>query len=233
MRPRTQSRGLGLALLLAAALVPGLGSAAQRSPGEAWDQRYGQDLYIYGKEPVTFLVDVSGRLRVGSALVLAAGEGRNAVYLAQQGFAVTAVDVSAKGLQKCRALAAERGVTVTTVVADLDTFDMGRDRWDLITDFYYHDPGLYERVMPALKPGGFFVLQNFGADQRVTNRFGPRSPQWLVDPNQLTRTFAGWRIRHYEDLVVELDEGMHRGPGAVVRLLVEKVPVFLDDGPAE
>lgn len=200
-------------------------SAAPESPGSAWDKRYDREMYVYGTEPVDFLVQIAPRLRPGRALVLAAGEGRNAVWLAQQGFDVTAVDVSARGLEKARALAARREVSITTVVADLDTFEMGADRWDLVTDFYYHDTALYDRVMRALKPGGFFVLQNFTLDQPATNRFGPKRPAWLVAPNQLTRAFDGWRIRHYEDVVVELDEGMHRGPGAVARLLVEKRPV--------
>lgn len=213
------------ALLATAAL--GLGTVAAEPESEAarWDRRYDREAYVYGKEPVTFLVDVIDGLPRGTALDLAAGEGRNAVYLAQQGFAVTAVDISAKGLEKCRALARERGVEVQTLVADLDTFDLGGDRWDLVTDFYYHDPSLYARAMAALKPGGFFVLQNFSVDQPSTNAFGPRQPQWLVAPNQLVTAFASWRIRHYEDVVVELQEGMHAGRGAVVRLLVEKTPV--------
>ena len=132
-----------------------------------------------------------------------------------------------KYIHLTRALAAERGVTVHTAVTDIDidTFDMDDDRWDLITDFYYHDPSLYGRVMQGLKPGGFFILQNFSLDQPSTNRFGPKNAEWLVAPNQLPRAFAGWRIRYYEDVMVELDEGMHKGHGAVVRLLVEKVGV--------
>lgn len=185
-------------------------------------------MYVYGKEPVDFLPLIIDQLPRGRALVLAAGEGRNAVYLAQQGFDVTAVDVSSRGLLKCEALAAARGVAVRTVVADLDTFDLGSERWDLITNFYYHDPALYGPVMEALTPGGFFVLQNFALDQLTTNRFGPRNPAWLVAPNDLTRAFAQWRIRHYEDRIVELDEGMHQGPGAIVRLLVEKAVVLSD-----
>ena len=216
-------RGTGYLLVavwaVAAAAQPGT------SPGAQWDRRYDRAQYVYGKEPVAFLVYAVDRLRPGAALDLAAGEGRNAVYLAQRGFEVTAVDVSAKGLEKCAALARERGVTVRTVVADLDTFDLGSQRWDLVTDFYYHDPKLHARVLAALKPGGFFILQNFSSDQPRTNQFGPREPAWLVAPNQLLTAFAGWRIRHYEDRVVSLDEGMHQGPGAIVRLLVEKVPV--------
>lgn len=212
------------AMLVVAGVVP-CHAQTDETPGAAWDRRYSREMYLYGKEPVDFLRQVVGRLRVGTALALAAGEGRNAVFLAQQGFEVTAVDISAKGLEKCRALASEHGVTVHTVVADIDTFDVGHGRWDLITDFYYHDPTLYARVMQGLKPGGFFILQNFSLDQPSTNRFGPKKAEWLVAPNQLPRAFTGWRIRYYEDVTVELDEGMHKGRGAVVRLLVEKVGV--------
>ena len=215
----------GTGYLLVAMWAASAAAQPGTSPGAQWDRRYDREIYVYGKEPVAFLVDAVDRLRPGAALDLAAGEGRNAVYLAQRGFEVTAVDVSAKGLEKCAALGRERGVTVRTVVADLDTFDLGSQRWDLVTDFYYHDPKLHARVLAALKPGGFFILQNFSSDQPRTNQFGPREPAWLVAPNQLLTAFAGWRIRHYEDRVVALDEGMHQGPGAIVRLLVEKVPV--------
>ncbi|MBT7863595.1 MAG: methyltransferase domain-containing protein [Gemmatimonadetes bacterium] len=216
--------GTAVAIILISATII-LGQPAHDDAGQAWNRRYEREMYVYGKEPVDFLPLVIDRLPRGRALVLAAGEGRNAVYLAQQGFDVTAVDVSSTGLQKCLTLAAERQVSVQTIVADLDTFDLGTERWDLITNFYYHDSALYERIMAALTPGGFFALQNFALDQLTTHRFGPRSPDWLVSPNALTKAFADWRIRHYEDRIVELNEGMHRGPGAIVRLLVEKAVV--------
>ena len=189
---------------------------------EKWDKRYAADGYIYGVEPVAFLEKQINRLVHGRALCLAAGEGRNAVYLAQQGFDVVAVDISAKGLEKARRLAQEQGVDLQTHVADLNAYDMGQDQYDLITDFYYHDPAIFPKVMAALKPGGLFILQNFSIDQPATSRFGPRNPAFLVKPNELLERFAQYRIRYYEDTVVELDEGMHRGPAAVIRLIVEK-----------
>lgn len=194
-------------------------------PGAWWDKRYGTERFLFGKEPVTFLKEQIDTLKKGKALCLAAGEGRNAVYLAQQGFDVLAVDVSAKGLEKCRALARERGVEVQTQVADLRDYDMAEERYDLITNFYYYQPDLFPKVMAALKPGGMFILQSFSMDQPETNRFGPRNPSFLIKPNELWRYFSSYRIRHYQDRVVELDEGMHQGPGAVIRLLVEKVRV--------
>jgi len=202
--------------------------AADNSTTERWDTRYGKaESFVYGSEPVSFLKEQMPTLahRKGRALCLAAGEGRNAVYLAQQGFEVVAVDISAVGLEKCRALAQRRGVEVETVTADLTTFNLGIEGYDLITDFYYHQPDLFPKILAALKPGGFFILQNFTIDQPAIGRFGPKNPAYLAKPNELLLAFSGYRIRHYEDTVVELDEGMHRGPGAVVRLVVEKLSV--------
>ncbi len=136
---------------------------------------------------------------------------------------MVAVDISAKGLEKGRKLARKRGVEIKTVVADLQKYDLGRAQYDLITDFYYYDPALFKRIMTALKPGGFFIFQNFSIDQPDTNRFGPRNPAYLVRPNEILNYFAQYRIRYYEDTVIDLDEGMHRGHGAVIRLLVENL----------
>ncbi len=219
---------LPTAVLLAASLANGA-FAADNSSAERWDARYGKaESFVYGSEPVRFLKEQMPTLarRKGRALCLAAGEGRNAVYLAQQGFKVVAVDISAVGLEKCRALAQRRGVEVETVTADLTTFDLGIEGYDLITDFYYHQPDLLPKILAALKPGGFFILQNFSVDQPATGRFGPKNPAYLAKPNELLLAFSDYRIRHYEDTVVELNEGMHRGPGAVVRLVVEKSPVL-------
>lgn len=218
---------IGLLLCSVTFCHPTILSAAPDQPvtaAEKWDRRYARDRYVYGVEPVAFLENQISRLGHGRALCLAAGEGRNAVYLAQQGFDVVAVDISAKGLEKARRLAQEQGVDLQTDVADLNAYDMGQDQYDLITDFYYHDPTIFPKVMAALKPGGLFILQHFSIDQPATNRFGPRNPALLVKPNELLERFAQYRIRYYEDTVVDLDEGMHRGPAAVIRLIVEKSP---------
>lgn len=207
---------LGLVGTLAFGLV------SAQDEAKRWDERYDKGMYVYGKEPVVFLEQQIDRLGSGKALVLAAGEGRNAVYLAQKGFDVVAVDISAKGLEKCSVLAQERGVEVETVVADLNDFDLGREQYDLITLFYYYQPDLYPRIMDALKEGGHFVLQLFSIDHPETNRFGPRNPDMLVKPNDLLTHFGTNRVRYYEDAVVTLDEGMHQGPAAVTRLIVEK-----------
>ena len=208
------------------AQMMGGGNDAQQTAGEQWDKRFGVERYLYGTEPVAFLAENIDRLPKGKALLLASGEGRNAVWLAARGYDVTAQDASPVGLEKAQALAEQRGVTIKTDVGDLQQgYDMGESAYDLITDFYYHDTAMFPAVMRALKPGGMFILQNFSIAQLETNRFGPKNPDYLVKPNELLSHFEGYRILHYEDTVVELDEGMHQGPGAVVRLIVVKEAV--------
>lgn len=198
----------------------------QQTAGEQWDNRFDVERFLYGTEPVEFLKANVHRLAKGKALVLAAVEGRNAVWLAGQGYEVTAMDAAPIGLGKAAALAAQPGVTIQTEVGDLQYgYDMGEAKYDLITDFYYHDVAMIPAVMRALKPGGMFVLQNFLIDQLETNRFGPKNPDYLAKANELLRQLEGYRVLHYEDTVVDLDEGMHQGPGAVIRLIVVKEAV--------
>ena len=104
-------------------------------------------MYVYGKEQDVFLEHQISKLGDGRALCLAAGEGRNAVFLAAKGFDVLAVDASEKGLDKARALAKQRGVEIQTQVADLREYDLGSEHYDLITEFYYHQADLFARIM--------------------------------------------------------------------------------------
>ena len=191
-----------------------------------WNERYDRDMYIYGKEPAAFLKQKIGGLKKGKALVLAMGEGRNAVYLAQNGFDVTGVDISDVAIEKCNKLAEERNTTVNAVVADLTDYDMGEAQFDLITKFYYYEPSIFPQIIDALKPGGMFILEQFSIDHlryRETSSFGPRNPDYLIKPNELLEHFKSLRILYYEDTVVELDEGMHKGTAAIIRLIAQKV----------
>lgn len=197
-------------------------SASQK---ERWNTRYDRTMYIYGKAPTAFLAQKIDILTRGKALVLAMGEGRNAVYLAQQGFDVTGVDISDVAIAKTQQLAAEKDATVTTVVADLTTYNMGKAQYDLITNFYYYDPAMFPRVIEALKPQGMFIFETFSTAHltyRAQSRFGPRNPKYLVKPNELLQHFSSLRVLYYEDTVVELDEGMHKGKAAVIRFIAQK-----------
>ena len=124
-----------------------------------WDERYASDDYRFGTRPNKFLVDCAALLKPGRALSLGEGEGRNAVYLAQLGYDVTAVDQSEVGNAKAQRLAKMKGVTLTTVTADLNDFVMIEPAsWDVIIDFFCH--------MPQCEEGGTAPPRDCGAQTR-------------------------------------------------------------------
>ena len=141
------------------------------SSSDFWDSRYSEKGYAYGTEPNDFLKETWLKIQLPnkpSVLLLADGEGRNSVFVAQQGAQATAVDISAVGMAKTQKLAREKGVaeSVTTVVADLADYDLGHQQWDVIVSIYNHMPPplrqkVLEAVPRALKAGGYFVLEGY------------------------------------------------------------------------
>ena len=105
-----------------------------------WDQRYDTADYVYGIDPNDFLADVIEHMPKGRTLCIAEGEGRNAVFLAEHGHDVVAVDSSAVGLRKARELAEARGVRITTVTADLSEFEIEPNDWDAVVSIFAHVP---------------------------------------------------------------------------------------------
>ena len=213
---------IAAAILLTSTIVLGKQEGRAMSDKERWNLKYEGTTYIYGKEPTAFLKEKLSPLKKGKALVLAMGEGRNAVYLAENGFDVTGVDISAVGIEKCGRLAEERGVVVNSVVADLTDYDMGKEQYDLITNFYFFDKSILPRVIDSLKPGGIFIFETYSRDHPKHSKFGPKNPDYLVKPNELLEIFKSLRILYYEDTVTELDEGMHKGKAALIRLIARK-----------
>ena len=213
---------IAAAILLTSTIVLGKQEGRAMSDKERWNLKYEGTTYIYGKEPTAFLNEKLSLLKKGKALVLAMGEGRNAVYLAENGFDVTGVDISAVGIEKCERLAEERGVAVNSVVADLTDYDMGREQYDLITNFYFFDKSILPGVIDSLKPGGIFIFETYSRDHPKHSKFGPKNPDYLVKPNELLEIFKSLRILYYEDMVTELNEGMHKGKAALIRLIARK-----------
>ena len=191
------------------------------SPKEKWEERYGAPEYEPATRPVPFLAERLCLFRRGRALCLAAGAGRNAVYLAQKGYEVTAVDISSRGLEWCRNLARRRGVHLDTLEADLRAYDPGLEQYDLITAFYYFQPEIFPRIKAALKPGGHFIMETFSIDQ-LGRTPGPRNPAHLVKPGELLSAFSDFRIRYYEEGELPASTGDSPYLAALVRLIAEK-----------
>jgi SAM-dependent methyltransferase len=200
----------------------------EETPAQRWDARYDTPDYRFGTEPNGFLVSVADRLPSGDALCLAEGEGRNAVYLAGLGYDVTAVDASKVGLAKAERLAAERGVSIRTIVADLEDHRIEPDAWDVIVLTFAHlEPGLRKRVhrasVRALRPGGALVLEAYTPAQVELGTGGPPTPERLMTLNDLRAELSELRFEIGREVHRELSEGSaHNGVGAVVQVLAFK-----------
>lgn len=193
-----------------------------------WDERYSTAEYVYGTSPNEYLVSVTGRLPKGRVLCLAEGEGRNAVYLAGQGFDVLAVDGSKVGLAKADKLAEKSGVTIRTQRANLDTYDLGEERWDAIVAIFCHLPPelrsrVHAGVVKALKPGGVFVLEAYTPKQLDYKTGGPPKVELLISAADLTQELKGLTFEHLEEIERDVQEGrLHTGKAAVVQMLAVK-----------
>lgn len=194
-----------------------------------WDQRYSEPGFAYGSEPNDFLVGSAGRLAPGSrVLCVAEGEGRNAVYLAGLGHRVTAVDLSPVGLAKAAELARARGVQIETVCADLATYEPGEGRWDAVVSVWAHLPpavrvAAHARMVRALAPGGWLLLEAYAPAQLALNTGGPRSEELLYRLDMLRVDFKGLSFEQEWTGEREVREGRyHQGRSAVVQVVAKK-----------
>jgi SAM-dependent methyltransferase len=194
-----------------------------------WDERYQENKPTYGDAANDFLVEQVGVLQPGTCLCLAEGQGRNAVWIAQQGFAVTAMDQSSVGMAKAAELAAARGVALATAVGDLAQFDLGLAKWDNIVSIFGHLPGalrrdVHRRVVEALRPGGIFLIEAFTPDQLATDGTGgPADPDMLLTIDKLTAELAGLEVLFAREIVRPVNEGdYHKGDCAVVQFIARK-----------
>ena len=151
-----------------------------------WDERYSEAGFAYGTEPNDFLAASLQQLPPsGTVLCLADGEGRNNVFLAQHGYTVTAVDSSSVGLAKAKTLAAERGVTITTCIADLTDYQLPENTYDAIISIFCHFPPqvrrkLHSRIPSSLKKGGVFLLEGYSPRQ-LASWHGRSADKRVVD----------------------------------------------------
>jgi SAM-dependent methyltransferase len=200
---------------------------------EFWDERFRGDGFAFGTAPNAFLASQARYLKPGlRALVPGDGQGRNGVWLAEQGLIVDTVDISPLGVAKARELAEARGVAVNTEIADLLTWDWPRASYDIVAALYVHffDPDrplMHRAMMNALKPGGILIFEAFSVEQlemrKKHHSGGPKTADMLYTRAKLTADFADASILLLEEATVELDEGhRHKGLAAIIRAVVQK-----------
>jgi SAM-dependent methyltransferase len=198
---------------------------------ERWEGRYGASEYIFGEAPNYFLASCKDLLpRAGKALAIADGEGRNGVWLAEQGLDVLSIDFSPAAQQKARALAKARGVAPTFErVDDLHAWPFPEAAFDVVVDIFTQFSTPDERVRKwasvrrALKPGGLLILQGYTPKQLQYGTGGPKQIAQLYTRAMLEEAFVGMRELRIVEEEREMQEGAgHSGMSAVIGLTARK-----------
>lgn len=194
-----------------------------------WNTRFQAESYVYGKEPNVFLTEMQKKLNLsGDALAIAEGEGRNAVFLAEQGMNVTAWDYAESGLTKTKRLAEERDVKVQTKLVDLNNAIWEKNQWDELICIFGHFPTelrlkTLQGVKEAVKSGGYYITEVYSLYQIPYNSGGPREVDLLYRPEEFLQTFADWRIVHFFMGEVVRHEGeLHNGLAHVIQFAAQK-----------
>ncbi len=197
-----------------------------------WSARYRDagDDYLFGTAPNHFLATQAQRFAAGmQVLSVADGEGRNSIWLAEQGCAVTATEISSVALNKARKLAAGRRVAVDFVLADILQWAWPQSAFDAVVGIFIQFVAPAERaqlfaaMQAAVKPGGLILLQGYTPKQLEYKTGGPSAVDNLYTREMLEQAFAGWQIEHLHAHDSEISEGIgHHGRSALIDLVARK-----------
>ena len=216
-------------VLLAIALcLPGVAQAQEKKPAtekksaqEVWN-----DLFAKRDGKVVrfnkFLADSVRDKQPGKALDIGMGQGRNSLFLAAMGWEVTGFDIAEVGVKQAREEAVKRGMKIDARVGDVDKFDYGKARWDLVVGMYMHEylTRNAAKVIDSLKPGGILVIEGIHRDINKANLAGER---YGYRTNELPKLFSRLRVIYYEDTTGLADWDRSGGkPVPIVRMVAVK-----------
>jgi 2-polyprenyl-3-methyl-5-hydroxy-6-metoxy-1,4-benzoquinol methylase len=166
---------------------------------ERWDRQHAAGGST--EQPSRFLRDVFEaavwQIEPGRALDIATGKGRNAIFLAERGFEVVAVDISPVALAEGRKHAAERGLSISWQQADLEAIELPENCYDLIVNINYLQRTLVPQLKAALKIGGHVIFETYLIDQQMIGH--PKNPEYLLRYNELLDLFDGFRVLYYRE----------------------------------
>src|SRR5205814_8095011 len=210
-------------IVVLALCLPGLVLAQdkKKSAEQVWNDLYAKR---EGKEHQfnKFLAETVKGRTPGRALDIGMGQGRNSLFLAALGWQVTGFDISEVGVKQAQAEALKRDLKLDARVGDVDKFDYGKQRWDLVVGMYMHEylTRNAAKVVASLKPGGILVVEGIHRDVNKNNlqgeRYGHRT-------NELPKVFGALRVLDYEDITAKADwERSGGNPVPIVRLLAVK-----------
>lgn len=204
-----------------------------KTPISKWNERFlATEDYIFGKEPNAFMVRHAAEFIKPGATVLAVadGEGRNGVWLAQQGCEVWSVDSAPAASEKARKLAAERGVAMHVQTADATEMDWDARQYDLVVGIFFQfaNPQLRTKIFDGMKratrPGGYLLIEGYGLKQLDYKTGGPGIPEHLYTLDLMREHFSDMHIDVLQEYDAELNEGKgHAGMSALVDLVARKL----------
>jgi SAM-dependent methyltransferase len=197
---------------------------------DRWETRYALPEYAFGKDPNYFLASCKTLLpRSGRVLAIADGEGRNGVWLAEQGLDVLSIDFSPSAQKKARTLAAERHVNVAFQQVDVHTWDYPEAAFDVVVEIFTQFSSPAERALKwagmrrALKPGGLLIIQGYTPKQLEYGTGGPKQAENLYTRSMLEDDFRGYRDLNIVEEEREIYEGTsHSGMSAVINFTARK-----------
>jgi hypothetical protein len=198
-----------------------------------WDDRYRDGKYIYGTNPNAFFKEYIIKHPIGTILLPAEGEGRNAVYAAQCGWKVEAFDLSKEGWNKAIKLANQQNVNINYQIASFDSVEYRPSQFDVIALIYAHIPKenkteFFRRLLPFLKTGGYVLFEGFSKEQREYQKQnesagGPKDIDMLFSEDELSSIFHDLEIIKLEKCITTLSEGIgHSGESAIIRMIARK-----------
>jgi cyclopropane fatty-acyl-phospholipid synthase-like methyltransferase len=198
-----------------------------------WNDRFAStDEYLFGKNPNVFLVKhATPLIKPGmTVLAIADGEGRNGVWLAEQGCQVWSIDSAPSASAKAHLLAKERGVNLHIETADIKQWPWHAQQFDMVVGIFFQFANpelradLFKGMAAAVKPGGHLLIEGYGLKQLEYKTGGPDIPEHLYTLDLMRDSFASMRIDVLEEYDAELAEGdRHKGTSALVDLVAVKV----------
>jgi 2-polyprenyl-3-methyl-5-hydroxy-6-metoxy-1,4-benzoquinol methylase len=194
-----------------------------------WNERYAEKEYAYGDLPNQFLKIQLDQLKAGHILFVCEGEGRNAVYAAQQNWQVEAFDLSEEGKKKALLLAEQNKVSLTYQIQDAATVSYPENSFDAVALIYAHFPvairqAVHHKIMHWLKPEGIVILEAFNPMQLENTSGGPKELSMLYTPEMVQNDFKYLSIQQLSMETISLNEGKyHRGKADVIRFVGKKV----------
>jgi 2-polyprenyl-3-methyl-5-hydroxy-6-metoxy-1,4-benzoquinol methylase len=202
---------------------------AFNNPQHTWNQRFATDEYVFGQAPNAYLRSQAAHLQAGSALAVADGEGRNGVWLAEQGLKVDAFDFSENAIQKARLLALQRSQSVNWHCCDWQSFDWQISSYDNVVGIFFQfatpldRTALFAKIDKSLKPGGTLIIQGYTAAQLKFNTGGPGKLDHMYEEAMMREAFVNYDIIDVRTYEAEIDEGTaHKGMSGLLGMTARK-----------